>query len=48
MDIRYVLWVTDVYAGATHLQEMTLTEQDPDNLSPDWRPFGPGTGIGRD
>jgi hypothetical protein len=48
VDIRYVLWVTDVYAGATHLvQEMTLTERDPDNLSPDWRPFGPGTGIGR-
>lgn len=48
VDVRYVLWVTDVYAGATHLvQEMTLTERDPDNLSPDWRPFGPGTGIGR-
>ena len=48
VDIRYVLWVTDVYAGATHLvQEMTLTEREPDNLSPDWRPFGPGTGIGR-
>ena len=48
VDIRYVLWVTDVYAGATHLvQEMTLTERDPDNLAPDWRPFGPGTGIGR-
>ncbi len=48
VDIRYVLWVTDVYAGATHLvQEMTLTERDPDNLSPNWRPFGPGTGIGR-
>ena len=48
VDIRYVLWVTDVYAGATHLvQEMTLTERDPDNLSPNWRPFGTGTGIGR-
>lgn len=48
VDIRYVLWVVDVYAGATHLvQEMDLTERDPDNLSPNWRPFGPGTGIGR-
>lgn len=48
VDIRYVLWVTDIYAGATHLvQEMTLTERDPDNLAPDWRPFGAGTGIGR-
>ena len=48
VDIRYVLWVTDIYAGATHLvKEMTLTERDPDNLSPDWRPFGAGTGIGR-
>ncbi len=48
VDIRYVLWVTDIYAGATHLvQEMTLTERDPDNLAPDWRPFGSGTGIGR-
>ena len=45
---QYVLWVTDVYAGATHLvQEMALTERDPDNLSPNWRPFGTGTGIGR-
>lgn len=48
VDIRYVLWVTDVYAGATHLvQEMSLTERDPDNISPDWRPFGTGTGMGR-
>ena len=48
VDIRYVLWVVDVYAGATHLvQEMDLTERDPDNLSPQWRPFGPGTGLGR-
>ena len=48
VDIRYVLWVTDIFAGATHLvKEMTLTERDPDNLSPDWRPFGAGTGIGR-
>ena len=22
-------------------------ERDPDNLSPNWRPFGTGTGIGR-
>jgi hypothetical protein len=48
VDIRYVLWVTDIYAGATHLvQEMNLTERDPDNLSPNWRPFGTGTGMGR-
>lgn len=48
VDIRYVLWVTDIYAGATHLvQEMTLTERDPDNLGPQWRPFGTGTGVGR-
>ena len=48
VDIRYVLWVTDVYAGAGHLvEEMTLTDRDPDNLSPDWRPFGAGTGMGR-
>jgi len=48
VDIRYVLWVTDVYAGAGHLvDEMTLTDRDPDNLSPDWRPFGAGTGMGR-
>ena len=48
VDIRYVLWVTDIYAGASHLvQEMTLTERDPDNLSPAWRPFGPGTGMGK-
>jgi hypothetical protein len=48
VDMRYVLWVTDIYAGATHLvQEMTLTERDPDNLSPNWRPFGSGTGMGR-
>ncbi len=48
VDIRYVLWVTDVYAGAGHLvNEMTLTDRDPDNLSPDWRPFGAGTGMGR-
>lgn len=48
VDIRYVLWVTDIYAGATHLvQEMTLTERDPNNISPDWRPFGTGTGMGR-
>jgi len=48
VDIRYVLWVTDIYAGATHLvQEMTLTERDPENLAPDWRPFGAGTGFGR-
>ena len=48
VDIRYVLWVTDIYAGATHLvQEMTLTERDPENVGPNWRPFGTGTGIGR-
>ena len=48
VDIRYVLWVTDIYAGATHLvQEMTLTERDPDNVGPNWRPFGTGTGTGR-
>ena len=48
VDIRYVLWVTDVYAGAGHLvDEMTLTDRDPDNLSPEWRPFGAGTGMGR-
>ncbi len=48
VDIRYVLWVTDIYAGASHLvQEMTLTERDPDHLSPNWRPFGTGTGMGR-
>ena len=48
VDIRYVLWVTDIYAGATHLvQEMTLTERDPEDVGPNWRPFGTGTGIGR-
>lgn len=48
VDIRYVLWVTDIYAGATHLiKEMTLTERDPDNVGPNWRPFGTGTGVGR-
>lgn len=48
VDIRYVLWVTDEYAGAGHLvEEMTLTDRDPDNLDPDWRPFGTGTGMGR-
>ena len=48
VDMRYVLWVTDIYAGATHLvQEMTLTERDPDNVGPNWRPFGTGTGMGR-
>ena len=26
---------------------MTLTDRDPDNLSPEWRPFGAGTGMGR-
>ena len=47
VDIRYVLWVTDVYAGATHLvQEMTLTERDPDNLSRIGSPLVK-TGIGR-
>ena len=48
VDIRYVLWVTDIYAGATHLvKEMTLTERDPENVGPNWRPFGTGTGAGR-
>lgn len=48
VDVRYILWVVDIYAGATHLvQEMTLTERDPEAVSPDWRPFGPGSGPGR-
>ena len=48
VDIRYGLWVTEVYAGAGPLvDEMTLTDRDPDNLSPEWRPFGAGTGMGR-
>lgn len=47
VDIRYILWVIDIYAGATHLvQEMTLTERNPDAVSPEWRPFGPGSGPG--
>ncbi len=30
VDIRYVLWVVDVYAGAGHLvEEMTLVKEDP-------------------
>jgi hypothetical protein len=29
VDMRYVLWVMDVYAGAGHLvREMTLVRQD--------------------
>ena len=29
VDIRYVLWVMDVYAGAGHLvEEMTLVTQE--------------------
>jgi hypothetical protein len=48
VDVRYILWVIDIYAGATHLvQEMTLTERDPEAIAPGWRPFGEGSGPGR-